>query len=130
MTAITKYWKPNTKQELEEDSDHESIFDQDDINLSIRRINYGDRPEFIRGLWTFFACKNPTSFAIGTDDHGLLVIENLVKIYSQRFAGDENRLKSIIYIDNLDCYLLHCNNRIYRKDVDTHPPYLFIDVIF
>ena len=112
------------------ESGHSAGLDEVDTNLSLQRINYGDKPEFIGRVWTFVSFKNPTSFAIGTHFGGLVVTENNVRIYSERFSSQNKSLNSIIYIEHLNCYLLHHENQIFRKDINNQQPFLFIDVTF
>ena len=82
----------------------------------------------IGGEWTFLAFKNSNSFGIGTNRKGLILIENSARIFCQRFSLHENKLRGLIYIDHLDCYLLNLCSKIFRKDLTDQPPYLYMDI--
>ena len=78
---------------------------------------------------TYLAMKNEISYAIGTSSKVLKVIENCKDIYKNTVPIRNHRLIDIVYIDHRNCYLLNFqNNKIYRKDIDEHDPYPFMDV--
>ena len=82
----------------------------------------------IGGHWTIISLKSQNSYLIGTMKKGLRLRENGVEIYSGRLPIKDASFRDIIYIPLLDCYLIVHNNKLYRKDIDEKPPYLFMGV--
>ena len=73
--------------------------------------------------------KNPTSYLIGTTTTGIKLIENKIQTYAaDHLPGDPNQFCGIIYISHLNCYLLVFEARIYRKDINENPAYVFMDL--
>ena len=50
------------------------------------------------------------------------------QIYSVEFPGEYRDLNDMIYFPPLDCYLLACYDKIYRKDIDGQHPYLYMEL--
>ena len=73
------------------------------------------------------AFKGPGSYLIGNLRQGIKIIENGSEIYSGLIVEGATSLSSIEYIWPLDCYLIACGNNIYRKDIDSKPPYIFLE---
>ena len=106
-------------------------FDESSLKIAVRR-------EFIPELKeraetghqnTYLAMKSLNSVMIGTSELGLKLIENQATIYSELFMKKKNLpLHDMIYVDHLDCYFLLINYKIYRKDINSKPPYLWIHV--
>ena len=121
--------KIQARRKLIEQSGVISEFGEEAFKISLAQITNVSDSEIIGGHWSFFAFKNPTSFAIGTSGNGMKVIENSKLIHSVPFpTGVLADLLDIIYIEQLDCYLLNYNDNIYRKDIDDKPPYLYMDI--
>ena len=67
-----------------------------------------------------------------------MVIENSIKIFSGPLpvensaisldSDDFGNVGSIIYIGHLNCYLLTCDDKFYRKDIDDEDPYHYIKI--
>ena len=43
-------------------------------------------------------------------------------------APRDQLIFEVCYADVLDSYLLNCNFKIYRKDIDENPAYLYMDL--
>ena len=88
-----------------------------------------DNSNIIGGNWTFLALKNPKSFLIGTKGYGLKLIDNGFQVYTSAVTNATfTSLLGMIYIETKDYYLMGYNGKIYRKNIDSKDPYLFIDL--
>ena len=65
---------------------------------------------------------------IGPVDKKLIIVEDGAEIYSQKLDMKYPRLGGVVYIEPLNCYLIMLQNKLYRKDIDSNPPYVFMDV--
>ena len=74
---------------------------------------------------TLLALKNTSSYMIGTWSNGFKVIEYDSEVYSGKLPVLGGSLNDIIYVESLDCYLMYIEGRIYRKDIDSQPPFIF-----
>ena len=107
-------------------------FDPEHLSVDLERTASLNCPNLIgeESTATLIAFKNPTSFIIGTAKKGMIVIEDSDEKYSARLPRDRRgTLRDIVYIDHLDCYLLNFKDKIYRKDIDSKPPYIFLDIV-
>ena len=99
------------------------------INLSLKTIKkhkswFNLSSDFIHD----FAMKNPTSYAIGPYQKKIIIIENGAQLCSKRLPGEFPIIFGMIYVKPLNAYLIQLKNKIYRKDIDTNDPYVFLDV--
>ena len=99
-----------------------------DLKLGVKTVKkYRDDKEIVGGSKTHIAFKNNTNnFAVGTFGSGLRLVKNDYQIYCQRLPEKCNVIQDIVYIPCLNCYLLACLDKIYRKDIDDKPPYLWM----
>ena len=104
----------------------ESIGDQ--ISIEVEKINKSLSEEIIGGNWTYLAVKNSTSYMIGTERKGLQIIDDSEEVYSASITDVEGALLELVYINHMNCYLMHNNLKLYKKDIDCKPPYLFMDI--
>ena len=95
------------------------------IELKNRRE---DGSKILGGDWTFLALKNPTSFLIGTKGRGLKMVEDGKEIFTSNPSSSFRSLLGMIYIETKDYYLMGFSGKIYRKNIDSKDPYLFIDL--
>ena len=124
--STKKLTQTKTQKEVEIELQKEGVvFEEKDLKITVEQIQDHSELEIIGGCATYIAFKNLTSYAIGTDRSGLKVIKEGAEIYSKRFLSSA-RLDGIIYINSLNCYLLYLRSRIYRKDIDNKPPYLYM----
>ena len=77
---------------------------------------------------TFLALKNQSSFAIGTTDKGLKVVDDGVKVFSGPFSESCAWLRDMISIKPINCYFLDMNYKLYRKNIDKLPPYPYMEI--
>ena len=127
----TKSNEPNlSRQEKAKSEKTQALiqFDKKKFNLKIEEISKHQKGDILGDDMTFLALKDPTSYMIATDGKGLEVIENRENLYSATLKVNEETLKDIIYINHLDCYLIYIDFKLYRKDVDSKPPYLYLDI--
>ena len=82
----------------------------------------------IVGNSTFLALKSPTSYMIGTYRKRIKLIEDNQIIFSEKLSNKFSRLKDIIYIDSLDCYLLSHDKQIFIKNIDDKPPETYLEI--
>ena len=100
------------------------------INLEVEIINKFGLDKFTGGYKSHLAFKTPTSFLIATQKKGLKVIEEEKKLYAGELPSEIRRMISVvIFIDHLNCYLLYARGIIFRKDVDSRPPYFFMRLV-
>ena len=96
------------------------------INLKVEEVANHLEKGIIGDQWTYLALKNANSYMVASMGTGLKVIENGEVLYSAKHSGT---VFSTIYIAHLNCYLLyHHHAKIYRKDIDDQPPYLYMDL--
>ena len=124
---IFRTTSPKNPHEDRPTAGHCMRFKEENLRIEVQQVRDMSEAEIIGGNTTLLAMKNPTSFLIGTSTKGLKLIEQGAQIYSARFPGHPGALTEIVYIDSLDSYLLAYDSQIYRKDIDYHPPYLFLD---
>ena len=97
------------------------------MKLTINEVNNYSQEGLIGGDSTHLALKNPKSFLIGTSRKGIKVFENDAQIFSGRLSRDgHDELYDAVYIASLTSYFLLSDSRIYRKDICTNPPHLFM----
>ena len=85
------------------------------------------RKGVIGGFGTLVGIKDQKSFLIGTWKQGLRLMENGVELYSGKLPGDR-QLRDILYNPHFNCYFLALNKKLYKKEIDNKPPYVFMDV--
>ena len=111
---------------IKKDSNQEGSFDENKIQIEVEAIGAIDDWAVIGMAYTYLALKNPSSYAIVSSWRGLKIVENGVLRYSAIFPQNEGQVTEISYISHLDCYLLNYDRKLYRKDIDENPPYLYI----
>ena len=100
-------------------------------SVNIRTVGSYSKEGIIGNGFTSIAVKGGSSFMIATYGKGLTVIGNNKEVFSNKFPiPNVPSTTHIIYITDLDCYLFNYNNALYRKDIDSKPPYLFMKVDF
>ena len=56
-------------------------------------------------------------------------MEDGAQLYLENLSTNDRLLCDTIYIPPLNCYFLSLNEKLYRKDIDDKPPYLYLDVL-
>ena len=106
-------------------------FKENDIKIVVKEIPFPGTPNkylrFTNNL-TIAAFQSPTSFAIVKSRTVLIIVQNSTEVYSDELTRASGLFLDIIYIDHLNCYLLIYKDKIFRKDIDGTPPYLFMDL--
>ena len=100
----------------------------DKVKLNVDKVRDCKEEGVIGGIWTQIALKNHKSFLIATSRKGLKIFENGTQKYSLKLPTDFNFLMDAIYIPPLNCYFLVSRSKLYRKDMDVKPPYLYMDL--
>ena len=110
-------------------SDTSEISEIYNISMNTECISDHRQQGIVGYDWTFLALKNKNSYMVGTANNGIKVIENSVEVYSNKLPHFGVWLVDMVYVGLLDCYLFYYNNQLYRKDIDTRPPFVFMSVI-
>ena len=80
----------------------------------------------IGGKRTYIAFKSLTSFAIGTDAKGVILVHKGAKIGPGYPLKHNQSLNQLIYCPILDCYFINIDGHLWRKNIDKRDPYLFM----
>ena len=99
----------------------------EEMSLKIAEVR-NHKDGFIGKDWTLLAMKDHNSYMIGTKRKGVKLIEGNNQLYSGRLPVENGLLVDIIYVQHLNCYLVHHDYKIYRKDVNDQPPYLYMKI--
>ena len=75
--------------------------------------------------WTELAMKNEQTYMIITSPVGMKVIKHHEEIFSGDLHSDFKFFENILFIDHLDCFFIYVDKKLYRKDIDDKPAYLF-----
>ena len=121
--------KPKNQLESKVDQLHQAYLNSTkktlkEAKLLASNIYTFDKVPHIGGNHSLVAVKDHTSYLMVTNMRGLYLSKSRIKIYSQKF---EKFIKDLIYIEDYDAYFLCVGNKIYRKDNDRKPPYLFMN---
>ena len=125
------FTQKDTQSQKEKELLTQDDFDDNSLKICIDRIEYTKVEKFrlLDNNNIFLAIKNLRSMMIGSSFLEFRLFENSILIYSEEVMKEESyKLHDIIYVDHLDCYFLLINFKIYRKDIDEKPPYLWMDV--
>ena len=103
-----------------------------EMSVAVEQVRNHEQEGIIGGIigsfCTISALKNETSYMIGTECNGIKLIERGRQIYSGRLPVYDALLTDIIYIKSQNCYLLNYDEKVYRKDIDGRPPYLWMEI--
>ena len=108
-------------------AEHDCDFEEENLEVVLEEI-HDHSGSLIGGHPTFTAIKNEGSYIVATDEKGVLVIDERTQIFLDKLPPGPKRLSDLVYANHLDSYLLDFDGKIYRKDIDENPPYLFIDL--
>ena len=97
-------------------------FREENLQVDLNELDEHRERKMIGGRWTFIGFQNPTSYALGTSNRGLKVLDESKIVYYKELPGG-GQLRDIVYVDHLNCYLLSYRDIIFRKDIDTKDPY-------
>ena len=100
-----------------------------DLHVSVE--NAKDLKEEGEIWWksTNITFKNETSFMVANFHYGIGVIENSRQLYC-KLPEECRDIGDIAYIPSLNSYLIAGRNNIYRKDIDSKPPYIYLGVFY
>ena len=82
--------------------------------------------------WTHVAFKDRDSYLIGSSANQLTLFENKEQIYSGELPGLSTlfsfsiALSDMIYYKPMKCYLIDYDSKLYRKDVNKEPAYIYM----
>ena len=77
----------------------------------------------------YLSLKNHNSFLQVFNFIRVKLIENAELIFAGKFKDEKkNWVRDVSYQKSLNCYLLALDFKIYRKDIDRRPCYLFLDL--
>ena len=83
-------------------------------------------PGLLGGQPTQIAFKNESSYAVGTYDKGLIIIQDGEEVLRSELNAPDNQILEIQYCQVLDCYFLNIKCRLFKKDINEEPPYPFL----
>ena len=106
----------------------EPLLRLEDLRVHVEEMSDHKRVGIIGGGSTYIAVKDEKSYMIGTWQKGIKVIENCAQVFCDELNHNHERLNDMVYVKPLDSYLLAYNHKLYRKDIDDKPPYLFMDI--
>ena len=96
--------------------------------LTIEEISRHKESGIIGGNSTYLALKHSTTYMILTDEIGLKVIKNTKEVYSEKLPLAGGTADSALYISHLDCFLISQDAILYRKDINSKAPYIYMDL--
>ena len=100
----------------------------EDLDLVVETVQDCQKDYIIGGGLTFVGIKSFNSFLIGTDYKDHMLIEKGVQLYLSNLGDSVECLKDIVYIPHQDCYLMIHKDKLYRKDINRKPAYLYLDL--
>ena len=104
-------------------------FNEQSLHVTVESVEIGSGVHYDPDYPSELAIKNHSSFFIATHKTGAVLVENRAVVYSDECKiKDEDYLCDIIYIKDLDCYLMLAAYSLYRKDIDDQPPYRFMEL--
>ena len=75
------------------------------------------------------ALKNPETFMVLSDESGIHLIKNNIEVHSQTHPVEFGRaLRGPVYITHLDRFLFLNSTKIYLKEINERPFYLWMDL--
>ena len=78
---------------------------------------------------TLLALKDRGSYLIATRHKGYKLVDaGMQLLFEDTLPSMQNELWDIAYIGHIDSYLLCMNNKIFRKDIDENPLYLYMEI--
>ena len=104
-----------------------NLFDKQPLNVTVKEVSNHSKRGLIGQSSTLVAFKDPLSYIVGTSNRGIEIVDNGALIYSEPLPGD---LEAMIYIDDLNSYLLKYKNQLWRKDINSEPPFRYTPLEF
>ena len=101
-----------------------------DLNPSVFIKNVSNQAfgTIIGSNTTFLAVKNKTSFMLATWKKGLRVVEDGSEVYSENLPSLYGSLRDLVFIEPENCYLMAHDHKLWRKDIDSKPPYVVMEM--
>ena len=134
LSAVIPYSKNDSKKYHYRSLQHSRLQEDlrfDEVKLSvtlIKDLKKGGLGGMIGGYLTHIAFKSHKSYLVGTYEKGLNLVDNGTLVYSRKLSVGDSSLFDLIYIPCLNCYFLATMEKLYRKDIDDKPPYLYMGV--
>ena len=108
-----------------QDAENEHMVER--LNLVVKETNNHFEQGIIGEDYTIISIKDESTYMMAAIFRGLKVIKNGIQIYSAKLPEEEEEtISQAVYAAHLDCFFLTLSNKIYRKDLDDLPPYLYI----
>ena len=98
----------------------------EELKLAVEKVEDCTQENIIGGEETHLAMKNQNSFLVATSRRGIKVVEGGSTVFSRRVSKSDY-LVDAIYIPHHNFYLFASADDLFRKDIDSKPPYLFMD---
>ena len=76
----------------------------------------------------YVALKDEENYLLFSSRCGFKLYKDGLLFYEKKDQYEDDQiLKGVIYVPKHNCYLIDLNNRVYRKDVNKHKIYIFIE---
>ena len=111
-----------------DDSNQNDNRDIEDLELEIEVIQQTQEEGVFVGDWTHLAMRNQNSYMTLTEEDGMVLVEDGEDIYTGKFPTEEVPPLDIIYIEHFECYLMNFDDKVYRKDINDQPPYVYMNI--
>ena len=99
---------------------------EEKMSLEVKVVENHSEEGVIGGEHTVLAAKDEATYMIVTSWAGMKVMKKGAQVYSAKLPEDEAVLHAF-YADHLDCFIFIIMNKIYRKDINSKPPYLHLE---
>ena len=98
------------------------------IEVDVQELASHAEEGIIGEQFSLLAVKSEKSYMIGTYNNGLKLVEDGTEVFSAKLPNNESTLRDIIYIKHHNCYILCIGEKLYRKDINSQDPFIFMDV--
>ena len=118
---------PKNQENALEESRQEEEVRVEDLSLTVTKVKDCRKDGIIGIEPTFIALKNEKSFLVCSSYKGLIVLENEVEVYSGKLPVGVQSTSKIVYAPPPhNCYFIIFETRLYRKNINDKPPYVFM----
>ena len=100
------------------------------LTLKVEKVHSHPKEGIIGKGRSIMGIKNHNSYLLATKNKGLQVIENGDLVYSDEFQIEDGApTRDIIYVKSMNCYFLDSDYVLFRKDINSDPPYEYMDIL-
>ena len=98
------------------------------LEVKVTHIRSWKADKLIGGNPTLLAIKNHTSYMIATSKSAIKVVENNETVYSSELPIKTGFLYDMIYVEDMNCYFIHHDQKLYKKGVNKQHPQFCMNV--